>query len=155
MPNLIKMSVSIVILFGSQVLGNKERKKTKQNKTTILPSKEFQFGPLYPFSIYLFIFFFFIHWMLPSCFCLARSKTHPSLHGWLNCRCQPWFIRNHDNNSKERGITSTKLNSTERYRKNRSISCSEMPNWNVMTIESYFFRLPPITHTRSFVPLSH
>jgi hypothetical protein len=57
MPNLIKMSVSIVILFGSQVLGNKERKKTKQNKTTILPSKEFQFGPLYPFSIYLFFSF--------------------------------------------------------------------------------------------------
>jgi hypothetical protein len=37
MPNLIKMSVSIVILFGSQVLGNKERKKqnkTKQNDDT-------------------------------------------------------------------------------------------------------------------------
>lgn len=92
--------------------------------------------------------------MLPSCFCLARSKTHPSLgcvHGWLNCRCQPWFIRNHDNNKKKRDILQVQnwiqLKDIGRIARLVALRCQ---NWNVMTIESYFFSFTPnhtLTHT--------
>lgn len=135
MPNLIKMSVPIVILFG------RSSWKRGKNKRRYFRVKNF-FEPLPVFSF------------IECCqvVCLARSKTHPSLGARLiklpvTNRCQPWFIRSKKNEALE--VNWNHLKDIGRIARLVALRCQ-----TGMTIESYFFVYPNHTHVWSVALVS-